>query len=135
LDPTSKVAGLKDSIGLELLAPHRSYFDLIYPLIHHNIIKGLAHLTGGGFIDNIPRILPEGCGVTIQKGSWPVLPIFEFLQKSGDVTDDEAYRVFNMGIGMIAVLAPEDVTQFQAVIPECYRIGEIIAGDKQVILK
>ncbi len=134
LKPDDPVAGVTGSIGLELLTPHRSYFNQLYPLVHAKLLKGLAHITGGGFIDNIPRILPEGCAVRIQTGSWPVLPIFEFLQKAGGVSDDEAYRVFNMGIGMVAVVAPEQAERFKAEVPESYLIGEIVTGDRRVTI-
>ncbi|TCL54399.1 phosphoribosylformylglycinamidine cyclo-ligase [Hydrogenispora ethanolica] len=135
LQPTDRVAGLERPIGEELLASHRSYFQALYPLITQKICKGLAHLTGGGFIDNIPRILPEGCAVQIQKGSWPVLPIFRFLQESGGIPDAEAYRVFNMGIGMVAIVAQESLTAFQAAVPESYLIGAVIQGDREVFME
>ncbi len=135
LKPTDRVPELEHSIGEELLASHRSYFQALYPLIGRKICKGLAHLTGGGFIDNIPRILPEGCGARINKGSWPVLPIFQFLQRAGNVPDAEAYRVFNMGIGMVAVLAPDAISEFKTAVPESYLIGTVVRGERQVVIE
>lgn len=134
LKPTDMVAELADSIGEVLLAPHRSYFKEVYPLIEDELINGLAHITGGGFYDNIPRILPSGCGVQINKGSWPLLPIFEFLQKKGSVPDDQAYRVFNMGIGMVLICRPENLDRIQKALSECYLIGTVIEGESVVKL-
>jgi phosphoribosylformylglycinamidine cyclo-ligase len=134
LKPTDVVAELSDSIGNVLLAPHRSYFKEVYPLIEDGLINGLAHITGGGFYDNIPRILPSGCGVQINKGSWPILPIFEFLQKKGSVPDDQAYRVFNMGIGMVLICRPENLDRIQKALPECYIIGTVTEGEPTVKL-
>lgn len=135
LKATDMVEGISESIGLTLLAPHRSYFNEVYPLISQKLVKGLAHITGGGFYDNIPRILPEGCSVEITKGSWPVLPIFEYLQKSGDVPDDQAYRVFNMGIGMVVVCSPENYQTIKDQLPEIYKIGVVTSGNRTVIVK
>lgn len=125
LKPTDTVSELTGSIGEELLAPHRSYFQEVYPLIEEGLVKGLAHITGGGFYDNIPRILPSGCGVRINKSAWPVLPIFKFLQAKGNVPDDQAYRVFNMGIGMVLVCSPENLDRVKAGLSEAYLIGSV----------
>lgn len=93
-------------------------------------IKGLAHITGGGFIDNIPRILPQHCGVLINKGSWPVLPIFELMQKLGSVSELEMYRTFNMGIGMVMVVDPAEVKFVRELMNETvYEVGKVIARD------
>lgn len=138
LNPESPVAGLPQSIGLELLAPHRSYFQAVYPLANRGLLKGIAHLTGGGFYDNIPRILPQNCGVQITKATWPVLPLFEFLQAAGEIPDDQAYRVFNMGIGMVLVIHPTDYETVKASLSESsmqsYLIGTVIAGERKVVL-
>lgn len=132
LKPTDTVSGLSGSIGEILLAPHRSYYQEVYPLIREGLLNGLAHITGGGFYDNIPRILPPGCGVRINKGSWPVLPIFKFLQTEGAIPDDQAYRVFNMGIGMVLICSPENLGQVQAGLGESYLIGSVIKGERIV---
>jgi phosphoribosylformylglycinamidine cyclo-ligase len=135
LKPIDIPTGFKQSIGLELLMPHRSYFNELQPLIGRKLIKGMAHLTGGGFIDNIPRILPEGCGVEIERNSWPVLPIFKFLQEQGGVSELEMYRVFNMGIGMVVVIAPENEAVFKTEVPEALQIGQVVKGKQEVVLK
>lgn len=132
LKPTDTVSGLSGSIGEVLLAPHRSYYQEVYPLISEGLLNGLAHITGGGFYDNIPRILPPGCGVRINKGSWPILPIFKFLQTEGAVPDDQAYRVFNMGIGMVLICSPENLERVQAGLGESYLIGSVIKGEQVV---
>jgi phosphoribosylformylglycinamidine cyclo-ligase len=132
LSPQDVVPGIENTIGEALLAPHRSYFQAVYPLVGQKVIKGLAHITGGGFYDNIPRILPAGCGVNINIGTWPKLPIFEFLQKSANIPNEEAYRVFNMGIGMVVICDPNDLPVIKTAIPESYQIGTVVQGDKRV---
>ncbi len=120
-----------------LLIPHRSYLPVLESEIKNqkSKIKALAHLTGGGFIENIPRILPDQLDAQIDLGSWPVLPIFQLIQHWGDIDADEMYRVFNMGIGMIAIVAPEDASAMQAAIPEeTYIVGRLISGEKKVVL-
>lgn len=114
LKPGSKLDSMDGTIGEELLRVHVSYGPLVQDLIKKFNsggkdlgIKGLAHITGGGFVDNIPRVLPARCDVTIRKGSWPVLPIFELLQKEGRIPEEEMYQVFNMGIGMTVIVPAE----------------------------
>ena len=126
---------LGSTLADALLIPHRSYLPLLQSAfsIQHSAIKALAHLTGGGFIENIPRILPDHLDAQIDPGSWPVLPIFDLIQEQGDIDAQEMYRVFNMGIGMIAIVAPENVSTVQAAIPEeTYVIGQLIPGEKKV---
>jgi phosphoribosylaminoimidazole synthetase len=118
------------SLADALLAPHRSYLNLLRPLIDdpRAALLGIAHITGGGFIENLPRILPEGVGARIQAGSWPVPPLFRLAQQRGAVADAECYRVFNMGIGLVLVVRPEDAAAVQAAIPEpTWVIGETVA--------
>ncbi len=120
-----------------LVAPHRSYLPLLQSAISNqqSTIKALAHLTGGGFIENIPRVLPDHLDAQINLGSWPVPPLFQLIQQRGNITTDEMYRVFNMGIGLIAIVASEDVQALQATIPEdTFVVGRLIEGDKRVIL-
>jgi phosphoribosylformylglycinamidine cyclo-ligase len=105
----------------ELLEPHRCYLDDVVALRKRLRIKGLAHITGGGLIDNLPRILPDGLGAAIRTGSWPVPPIFELLQR--EVSEDECYRVFNMGVGMV-VVTPAD----QAAASGLPVIGHVVEG-------
>jgi phosphoribosylformylglycinamidine cyclo-ligase len=122
------------SLADAFLAPHRSYFPVLYSLLPD--IKALAHLTGGGFIENIPRVLPEGVGVEIKTGSWPIPPLFKLIQQRGEVAPEEMYRVFNMGIGMIAIVDKKKVAALQSAIPEqTFFLGEVIAGEQKVILK
>jgi phosphoribosylformylglycinamidine cyclo-ligase/phosphoribosylamine--glycine ligase/phosphoribosylformylglycinamidine cyclo-ligase len=124
---------LGGSLADALLAPHRSYFPVLYSLLSD--LKGLAHLTGGGFIENIPRILPAGVDAVIRQGSWPVPPLFGLIQSRGEIAPEEMHRVFNMGIGMVAVVAKEDVEKVQqAIAEETYVLGELVAGDKRVKL-
>lgn len=91
------------TVGDELLVPHHCYLDDVSRLQREVTVKGLVHITGGGFLDNIPRVLPQGLAAVIRKGSWPVLPIFEFLERRGNLSDAELYRAFNMGIGLVAI--------------------------------
>jgi len=109
----------------QLLQPHKNYLKEVKELIKKYNIKGIAHITGGGFLNNIPRILPEGVDVEIKKGKWPILPIFKIIQAKGDVPEMDMYRTFNMGIGLILISDDE--------IP-IYKVGEVIKGNKQVKL-
>jgi phosphoribosylformylglycinamidine cyclo-ligase len=116
-----------------LLAPHRSYLNVIPP---GTPIKALAHLTGGGFFENIPRALPEGLGAVVRRGAWPVPPVFQLIQQHGEVDEAEMYHVFNMGIGLVAVVAPADVAAVQAALgEETFVIGELTAGPHAVRLE
>jgi len=120
-----------------LLASHRSYLPILARALDltPSPIKALAHLTGGGFIENIPRVLPEGLRAVIHLGSWPVPPLFNIIQKHGAVTNHEMHRVFNMGIGMVTVIAPEQQSAFQScVAEETWVIGELVPGEKGVDL-
>lgn len=128
---------LDDELTEVLLAPHRSYLNILLPIIYSqpSAIKALAHLTGGGFIENIPRVLPEGVGAVVRLGSWPVMPIFTRLQQQGNISIIEMHRVFNMGIGMVAVVAPENVAAFQSAVPEeTFVMGELRVGECTVEL-
>jgi phosphoribosylaminoimidazole synthetase len=124
-------------LGETLLAPHRSYLPSLWPVLSTpgHPIKALAHLTGGGFIENIPRVLPEGIGAVIKRGSWPVPPLFSLIQELGRIPDEEMYRVFNQGIGMVIVCAASDAPALQQAIPEdVLEIGELVAGEPKVTL-
>jgi phosphoribosylformylglycinamidine cyclo-ligase len=100
---------LGTTLGQALLAPHRSYLSTLEPLLERRKIRALAHITGGGFGGNIPRVLPDGLGARVRKSAWTVPPLFRLIQKGGAIEEDEMYRTFNMGIGMVVVVAPEDL--------------------------
>ena len=119
-----------------LLLPHLSYLKPLDGLLDSGLIKGLAHITGGGLTDNIPRILPEGTAVKIRKGSWPVLAVFDLLRELGNVSDSEMYRTFNMGVGMVIICAHENAPaiadHIRGLGNPCYGIGEVVEGDRTV---
>ncbi|HEX5941224.1 MAG TPA: phosphoribosylformylglycinamidine cyclo-ligase [Anaerolineales bacterium] len=124
---------LDDSLADALLAPHRSYFNLLYPYLSH--VKALAHITGGGFIENIPRILPDGLTAVIHLSSWQVPPLWTLIQQKGNISTEEMYRVFNMGIGMVAIVDKSILADLQRSIPEpTFVIGELAQGERKVIL-
>jgi phosphoribosylformylglycinamidine cyclo-ligase len=158
LEPTRRLAEFGTTVGEELLKVHRSYGPLVQDLLRKfqppgprpppgrrtrppkepPPIRALAHITGGGFIDNIPRVLPAGLDVVIRRGTWDVLPIFRFLQTAGALDEAELYQVFNMGVGMVAIVAAEaadTVRRFiQARQPAAWRIGEVTRGTGRVRL-
>jgi phosphoribosylformylglycinamidine cyclo-ligase len=133
LAPEDPLPGIGVGAGAALLAEHRSYYAPLAKPVGDGLVKGLAHITGGGLTDNVPRILPEGTRARIRRGSWPVLPIFELLQREGQVEEGEMYRVFNMGVGMVAVAAPGSAAAIEkhldGIGESHYRIGEIVKGD------
>jgi len=130
--PQTQLPELGMTAGDALLLPHVSYLKPLDGLLDRGAIKGLAHITGGGLTDNIPRILPEGTAVEIDRGSWPIPPLFELLRGLGNVSDSEMYRTFNMGVGMVIVCAPADVNTIESHLSECYRIGHVISGNREV---
>jgi len=142
LKPSSRLAELSGSVGDELLKIHVSYGPLVQKLLKKfnaasaQGIKALAHITGGGFVDNIPRVLPRNCDVVIHKCSWEVLPIFQILQKGGNVPEDELYQVFNMGIGMILIVSnrnAEAILRFaSAQKHRAWLIGQVVKGRGRV---
>jgi phosphoribosylformylglycinamidine cyclo-ligase len=109
LKPSARLPGLRSSLGEELLRTHRNYQPLLAK-VPHGKLKGLAHITGGGLLDNLPRVLPRNCGARIDTASWKVPHIFQILQERGKVARQEMYQVFNMGIGMVAIVAPNDAS-------------------------
>ena len=126
------------TIGEEVLEPTKLYVKQILPLVEAGYVKGMAHITGGSFYDNIPRILPKGMAVTINSNAWPVLPIFKLLQRWGNVEPKEMYHTFNMGIGMVLVVKPEVVESIVALLHEqgevVYSIGIVTEGDGEVTI-
>lgn len=138
LDVNAHIPELGQTLGEELLTPTRIYSETIQHLLRGLPIQGLAHITGGGIIDNILRIIPKACGLVLQRNSWEVPPIFSFLQSAGKVEDLEMLRVFNNGIGLVAVVpeaAVQDVVaRLSALDEKAYVIGEIVerqASDDQ----
>lgn len=124
---------LNTTLADALLTPHRSYYQILAPVLSQ--IKGLAHITGGGFIENIPRILPEYIDANIQLGSWEMPPLWNLIQQTGDIDANEMYRVFNMGIGMIMIVDKESVSSIQNQISEkTFVVGELVQGKKKVNL-
>jgi phosphoribosylformylglycinamidine cyclo-ligase len=131
LDVESEVKELGGRVGEVLLQVHRSYWNPVYPVLSR--LHALAHITGGGIPGNLVRVLPQGSGAAVRKRAWPVPPLFAFLQRKGRVSEDEMYRVFNMGIGMIAVAAPGDADAVRDAAGragvETWVIGEIRRGE------
>jgi phosphoribosylformylglycinamidine cyclo-ligase len=141
LKPSSHVAGLKGSLGEELLNVHLSYGSVVQKLINRfnkpgakqpAAVKAFAHITGGGFIDNIPRVLPKSLDVVIRKGTWEMLPIFQIIAEKSGVPDAELYQVFNMGIGMVAIVAEDQADAALKLIRaqkhNAWIIGEVVKG-------
>ena len=130
-----KYTQLGQTLGEALLTPHRCYYKELYPVLH--LIKGLAHITGGGFPGNIPRILPQNVSAVIDTGTWDVPPIFSLIQNQGEIDKEEMYRVFNMGIGMVIIASAENASMLKKELPEAKQIGIIaLRLDKDsVILK
>ncbi|MDD4860213.1 MAG: phosphoribosylformylglycinamidine cyclo-ligase [Dehalococcoidales bacterium] len=123
------------TVGEALLEPHRCYFKLLKPLLPQ--LRGLAHITGGGLPDNVPRILPDGVSALFRRKLWEVPPLFQLIQKKGKVDPMEMFRVFNMGIGMVAICAPENVKKITKALPEAMIIGEIVPqqGENYVVIE
>ncbi|MCU0236786.1 MAG: phosphoribosylformylglycinamidine cyclo-ligase [Acidobacteria bacterium] len=128
LKVNSTVSELELPLGQELLRVHRSYLKAVQPLLDEKLLKGMAHITGGGLLENVPRILPENAAVVIEK-TWPVPPLFSFLVQAGSVSEAERYRVFNMGIGMVLVIEPKRLSRVEAALQaageEYYLIGQV----------
>jgi len=132
------VAELGSTVGDALLAPHRSYLSLVRPLLAGRSLKGLAHITGGGITENLPRVLPEGCSAEIDVRAWSVPAVFRLLEERGQIARDEMFRAFNMGIGLILVCPPREAervinTLARAGEPHAVRIGFVVSGPQQVI--
>jgi phosphoribosylformylglycinamidine cyclo-ligase len=123
--------------GEALLAPHISYFKPLYPLVEQRAIHAMAHITGGGLTDNVPRVLPDNLDARIKLGSWPVLPIFKLLFEKGEVARDEMLRVFNVGIGMVLMIGPDEVERvarhFTQIGQRYFFIGNVVKGSGKVV--
>jgi len=136
--PSTYMKELGCTVAEALMAVHRCYYPLLLPLVQKGLLRGMAHITGGGFIENIPRILPKGCEARISKASFPVPPLFDLLRKGGRLSEVESYRTFNMGIGMVLVVGRRDMNRVTAYLAKkketFYRIGEIARGERRVVL-
>ncbi len=128
-----------ETLSEALLKQHKSYLKLLDKLLDKNVIKGLAHITGGGLLENIPRILPENVAIEIRRGTWEEPSVFGLMQTLGSVRDGEMFRAFNMGVGMIIVCAEDDVRQIKSHIEnlgeKCFQIGRVVVGNKEVLIK
>ncbi len=135
--PESYVNELKGKVGNELMHTHKSYWPSIKRLLHDECVSAMAHITGGGITENLPRVLPRGVAAVIEIGSWPVPPIFEHLQKLGNVPQDEMLRTFNMGLGMLLVVPAKKFKKAQTVLErvgeKAYTVGRIVKGDRKVM--
>jgi len=132
-DLESVLPELGCSLADALLVPHRSYFNVLYP--HLDKVKALAHLTGGGFIENIPRVLPENLNAVIHLNSWSIPPLWKLIQEKGNISTEEMYRVFNMGIGMVVIVDKIVASDFQkSIAMPTFVIGELVEGERKTIL-
>jgi phosphoribosylformylglycinamidine cyclo-ligase len=135
-DPQSIIPGI-GKIGEALLQPHISYLKPLMPLVERRAIHAMAHITGGGLTDNVPRVLPETLDAKIKLGSWPVPPIFRFLYDKGGVDRGEMLRVFNMGIGMVLMVGPDQIDavskHFAQIGQTYFFIGNVVKGSRSVV--
>ncbi|EKD53734.1 MAG: hypothetical protein ACD_60C00159G0014 [uncultured bacterium] len=135
------LADFDRTLGEVLLRPHINYTQPVLYLLQNQVaIKGMAHITGGGLLENIPRILPYGCAVEIQKNTWPNQPVFETLRQLGQLDDEEMYRTFNMGVGLVMVLAEDQADYTKKVLQKMpmyplYEIGRVVTGEPRVSLR
>jgi len=135
--PETFVSEIKNKVGNELMRTHRSYWPIIRKLIAGDCVGALAHVTGGGITENLPRVLPKGTAAVIEPGTWPVLPIFEHLQKLGNVAPEEMLRTFNMGLGMLVVVPAKKFKKAQTLLERAgekfYSVGRIVKGERKVM--
>jgi len=135
--PESYVNELKAKVGNELMRSHRSYWPIIKKLLAADCVSAMAHITGGGITENLPRVLPKSVAAVIELGSWPVLPVFEHLQQLGNVPQEEMLRTFNMGLGMLLVVPSKKFKKAQSVLERvgerAYTVGRIVKGERKVM--
>ena len=134
--PDTYVNEIKNKAGNELMRPHKSYWPVLRRLIGAELVHAMAHITGGGITDNLPRVLPKGTAAMVEMGTWPVLPVFTHLQTIGNVPQDDLMRTFNMGIGMVLVVPAKKFKRVQSIVEKSgeksYLIGRIVKGDRKV---
>ena len=135
--PESYVNELKNKAGAELMKPHKSYWPVVRRLVDADAVTAMAHITGGGITENLPRVLPKGTAAAIERTAWPVLPVFEHLRALGNLSDEEMYRTFNMGIGMVLVVPLPKFRRVQTILERLgekgYTIGRIVKGERKVL--
>jgi phosphoribosylformylglycinamidine cyclo-ligase len=135
-EPETYVNEIKGKVGNELMLTHRSYWAIIKKLVAAECVSAMAHITGGGITENLPRVLPRGTAAIIEYGSWPVLPIFTHMQTLGNVLQDEMMRTFNMGIGMLLVVPSKKFKKAESVLDRAgekyYAVGRIVKGERKV---
>jgi phosphoribosylformylglycinamidine cyclo-ligase len=134
--PDTYVNEMKGKVGSELMKQHKSYWPIVRRVVDGEAVSAMAHITGGGITENLPRVLPKGMGALVEMGSWPVLPIFEHMQKIGNIEQAEMMRTFNMGIGMILVVPAKKFKKVQTILDRAgekgYVIGRIVKGERKV---
>jgi len=135
--PETYVNELHGKAGEELMKSHKSYWPVLRKLIAADLVHAMAHITGGGITDNLPRVLPKGTAAVVETGSWPVLPVFAHMQKIGNVPLDDMMRTFNMGVGMVLVIPASKFKRVESLIEKCgeksYLIGRIVKGERKVL--
>jgi phosphoribosylformylglycinamidine cyclo-ligase len=132
LRPETFVPALGATVGEALLAPHRSYFSAVRPLLEQKQVKGMAHVTGGGITENLPRTLPDGCAAEIDQRAWSIPPIFRLLEEQGHIPRNEMMRAFNMGVGLIIVCAQQHTEAILGAVGGAFRLGRVVPGDRGV---
>jgi phosphoribosylformylglycinamidine cyclo-ligase len=134
--PETYVNEIKNKVGNELMRTHKTYWPVLRKLVDGQCVAAMAHITGGGITENLPRVLPKGMAAVIELGSWPVLPIFEHLQQLGNVPQEEMLRTFNMGLGMLLVVPSAKFKKAQSVLERVgekyYTVGRVVKGERKV---
>jgi phosphoribosylformylglycinamidine cyclo-ligase len=135
--PETYVNELHGKAGAELMKSHKSYWPVLRKLIDAELVHAMAHITGGGITDNLPRVLPRGMAAIVEMGTWPVLPVFTHMQKIGNVPQEDMMRTFNMGVGMVLVTPVKKFKRVQSLIERAgeksYVIGRIVKGERKVL--
>lgn len=136
LDWHNHYATLGSTLGNTLLIPHRCYLDPVMRLLNAGVeVRGMAHITGGGLVDNLPRMLPDGLGMVLRRGSWRELPIFKLIQEEGHLSDQDMFQTFNMGLGVVLVVSPQGATRALATLSvELSVVGEVVQGQSKVLI-